>query len=68
MNLFDLPESKSPRLMWMEKHGVWTAEITMRGRFQWWEATSNGITGKGATEDDAIVDLAIKLEIKLWNE
>lgn len=66
--LFNIPEQKSPRLQWLDKHGIWTCEVTLRGKFQWWEATASGIIGKGATEDDAIVDLAKQMGIKLWNE
>ena len=66
--LFQIEETKSPRLKWLDQHGVWTAEITLRGKFQWWEATAAGIIGKGETEDAAIVELAKNMEIKLWNE
>ena len=67
--LFDIPETKSPRLKWIDKHGVWVAEITLTGSItRWWEATAAGITTKGATEDEAIVNLAKKMGIKLWNE
>jgi hypothetical protein len=61
--LLDIPESKSPRLLWLEKHGVWIYEFNTS-----YEAAARGVTGKGRTEYDAIVDLAKKLGIKLWNE
>lgn len=31
----DLPESKSPRLLWMEKHGVKTGNIDGKEWFAW---------------------------------
>jgi len=61
--LFDIPESKSPRLLWSEKHGVWLLKSTTG-----YTATAAGLTGRGATEDDAIVDLAKQMGIKLWSE
>ncbi len=69
--LFTIPESKSPRLLWMDKHGVWTRKTEFvdfhMPEFAW-TAEAAGITGAGPTEDDAIVDLAKVLKIKLWME
>ena len=62
-NLFDIPETKSPRLIWMDRHGVWTQELNGK-----WIATASIFDGRGDTENDAIVNLAKKMVIKLWNE
>jgi len=61
--LFDIPPTKSPRLKWMDEHGVWVFKYHDR-----FEATARGFTEKGQTEHDAVVNLAIKMNIKLWNE
>lgn len=62
--LFDIPESKSPRLLWLEKHGIWTSKAESG-----WQATAAGIVCKGhETEDDAIVNLSVRMGIKLWNK
>ena len=73
--LFDLPESKSPRLQWMEKHGIGTSPPIkgMYGILCKWMAHNQAklITMEATyaeTEDEAIVQLALKLGIKLWNE
>lgn len=70
-NLFDIPESKSPRLLWMEKHGVWTSKtnfVDFEQPEHAWKAEAAGKIGVGPTEDDAIVDLAKIMNLKLWNE
>lgn len=64
--LFDLPESKSPRLLWMERYKV-TVSDCEDGKF----ARSNYdlyTRGFGLTEDEALANLAIALGVKLWNE
>ena len=62
--LFEIEESKSPRILWLEKHnfgvrnysdGQWYA---FRGREDAW----------GQSEDEVVTQLALKLGIKLWNE
>ena len=77
--LFEIPVVLSPRLAWMQKHGV---ETHQNGEL-WgekpgtWVATltvGNALGLKAChwatapTENDAIVDLALKLNLKLWNE
>lgn len=75
--LFDLPESKSPRLLWMEKHALqthyfkdaelgkeWMAGIANNGRIN----DESSFIGFGLTEDEALANLAIALGVKLWNE
>lgn len=76
--LFDLPESKSPRLQWMERHGITVRRYGPHdcGKPGWqdneWFAMGkvhlNYEIGYGDTEDEAITQLALKLGIKLWNE
>ena len=68
--LFDIEESKSPRLAWIEKHQI----VTLRGKPDCWAAwlnmrpTIDQIIGYGESEDEAIADLAIKMGMRLWNE
>jgi hypothetical protein len=69
--LFNIPDSKSPRLRWMDMHGVWTRKTQFVDFVQEesaWTAEAAGRIGTGPTEDDAIVDLAKKMKIRLWNE
>jgi len=73
--LFDIPESKSPRLQWMEKHGIETAKGNFerpsdKSRHEWiaWSNPEIQSTGWGNAEDEAITQLALKMGIKLWNE
>lgn len=67
-DLFTIPESKSPRLLWMERHGITTKEYNGK-----WHAIKRlspkhvRITG-GDTEDAALMAMAFKLKLKLWNE
>jgi len=68
----NLPPTKSPRLLWMEKHGI-TVESTVSSVGKKWLATSDpGNFAKSfvshESEMDAIVGLALKLSLKLWNE
>lgn len=76
--LFDIPESKSPKLLWMEKHGVKTHQSDL-SEDPWiaWLASNESVDGLprnmekcgyGNTKDEAITDLAIKNNLKFWNE
>lgn len=82
-NLFDIPESPSPRLQWIAKHGIQTSfckDTEMDEPWSAWigdlfEAIETGgddpeIGGyaTGETEDDAIVKLAKAYGLRLWNE
>jgi hypothetical protein len=78
--LFDIPESKAPRLRWMEKHDIRRHRADLDDENLPWSAWfpenehESGLPmdpeacGYGVTENDAIVDLAVKHKIKLWNE
>lgn len=71
-SLFDIPESKSPRLIWMEKHQITVELNEATGDCEAWshkkQTKSESVLGCGPTELDAIADLACKLNIPLWNE
>lgn len=81
--LFDnLPELKSPRLLWMERHHIETHHAPHCDEIGAWSAWSyeRDSQGKGCipedpealgygdTEHDAIADYARKRGWKLWNE
>lgn len=64
----DTGQQLSPRLQWLRPNGITvqrvdigigTIYVAERGPLDW---------ANGATEDEAIADLAIKLGVKLWNE
>jgi hypothetical protein len=68
--LFDILETKSPRLLWMERN-----HITIKSGYNhddeepiYQALHGMEVAGEGLTEDDAIVNLAKKLNLKLWNE
>lgn len=69
--LLDVPESLSPRLLWMKQHGIITLMrkgILNGGPMVQWDASNGAIHAVAETEDDALTDLAKKLNIRLWNE
>ena len=71
--LFDLPESPSPRLKWLRAHKIKTcadAFDAYTGEDRWVAYLRDDIGDNefGDTEDEAIVALAKKLNLKLWNE
>lgn len=79
MNLFDLPETLSPRLAeWLKLHNIETrhAGFGPAVHTQWmaWQPCDSadhphdGNACEGETEEDALTDLAKKLGIRLWNE
>jgi len=68
--LFNIPETLSPRLAWMKEHGMELLpgynhddQEDIFGVFM-----SGKLIGEGLTEDDAITNAAKKLGLKLWNE
>ena len=77
----DLPESKSPRLLWMERHGVnckfneqtelyeaWTGKHDEAMAYTSSEALKDFGIHESASKDDALRKLAVAQDIKLWNE
>ena len=77
MELFEIPVSESPRRLWLKKHRISThrSDCVPDDEEPWnaWvgdlaEAIEDGSVGTGATEDDAVCDLAKMLGIRLWNE
>jgi hypothetical protein len=66
--LFQIPETLSPRLRWMREHQVTTTKEAEPSGDLWTAWVFPDTSGYGATEDDALADLAKKLSIPLWNE
>lgn len=73
--LFDIPETKSPRLIWLDKHGIKCAAPAHPARGiakDWMAYQHNGdficASAYGTTEDSAITALARKIGVRLWNE
>jgi hypothetical protein len=77
----DLPETKSPRLSWMERHGVNCKRNDNTGLFEAWTGdyekalcyTSSEVLGdfgihESADKDEALRKLAVAQDITLWNE
>ena len=68
--LFTIPESKSPRLKWQDEHGITCVETDLdlpENRWQAMHADTQTIV-RGPTREDALASLALKLNIRLWNE
>lgn len=64
--LFDLPETLSPKLAWMRKHGVelkYTPPMPAR-----YTATTGPQSGVASTEVEALSSLASSLGIPMWDE
>jgi len=74
-NLFDLDECLSPRLQWMRKHGIRTYH-NPKMSIPWMaienETEERGAslcrTERGDSMESALVALARKMGIRLWNE
>jgi hypothetical protein len=78
-DLFEIPETLSPRLRWMQTHGVEVhdsgvdhedgdeCDITGNQCYRYY-ATCGEQSAGGHTKDEAIFALAVKLQLKLWNE
>ena len=69
--LFDLPECKSPRLLWMEKHGIRTY-YNKEMKLPWIAIRTDncGIESSRAadTEHNALAEIAVAYNLKLWNQ
>lgn len=66
MNLFDMPDSPSPRLKWMQENGIKTIKANDGRWIAYKSETSHKFTHE--SEVDAVVGLAKQLKIKLWKE
>lgn len=74
--LFDIPEFKSPRLLWMDRHGIALEPNSDSSDNKWcacmWRDGWGGVSFKdripGKTEDGALTALAKAAGIPLWNE
>jgi hypothetical protein len=71
LDFFDnLPETPSPRILWMRKHGLTVTTDVNKDDGDWFTAVKhNGkVIIEDPSEDRAIVRAAQKLNLKLWNE
>jgi hypothetical protein len=82
--LFEIEVSESPRLKWIRGHALRThydkdvspgdeCEISGEKLYPWVAFTGapnfpRPDAGYGNTEDEALCDWAIKMEVRLWNE
>jgi len=64
-DLFNIPECKSPRLLWMERHQI---ETSYSAQCAEWKAKKADSIAWGESEEIALANLAAKLGIRLWNE
>jgi hypothetical protein len=76
-DLFQIPESKSPRLRWIEKHAI-QMHCSNDSAIPWMAWLPNNSDGGlpidtkecgfGCLQDDALIDLARKHGLKSWKE
>jgi len=64
--LFNIPECKSPRLLWMDRYGITLTE-TDAGDFIA-SMGSGSRLGYGATDEEALGDVAWQNELPHWNK
>jgi len=60
----DLPPSLSPRLAWLQKHGL---ELRKVGENKWRCSLDDENFGSGADEDAAVDDFCARTKINDWN-
>jgi len=67
--LFDIPETPSPRLQWMNRYHITTRQDLSASENNKWSAF-HGMDriAIGHSEDSALTNAAKSLNIKLWNE
>jgi hypothetical protein len=68
MELFDEAEvsSLSPKAQWMVKHRISTFAPLPDAADDRWQATAPGIVVKGGTEEEALLNLALKLKLTYY--
>jgi hypothetical protein len=68
--LFDIPPSKSPRILWQERHEITCVETDLDLPDNRWQAMHppTQTIVRGPTRVDALFEIARKLNLKLWNE
>jgi hypothetical protein len=74
--LFDIPETLSPRLIWMREHGIATFSHAPDADGEWtaqkYHVGESGLKfllrRTKPTEEEALTALALAAGIKLWNE
>lgn len=64
--LFTIPESKSPRLKWMEAHGIEVNDDPITTGYMAF-GTAEG-SGFGNTAEEAVLAYAKNIGLPLWNE
>ncbi len=71
-DLFEIEESKSPRLVaWMKVHEIITAQWSQERWSAWRQVTypaSSDDVGYGTTEIESIRQLAMKLGVRVFDE
>lgn len=68
MDLFNLPESKSPRMKWMERHHLTVTDTGSYAERRFEAVHGMKTIGYGATPDQALFAAAKSLNIRMWNE
>ena len=63
--LFSLPESPSPRLVWLRQHGLVLQKLPS-GRYEC--ALDDENFGRGDTQDEACIDFCLKTQLPHWNQ
>lgn len=70
--LFEIPECKSPKLLWMERFQIQTQQNMWEEwedkRWPWGAFVPFEGQGFGNTQEEALKDLAYNLKIPLWNQ
>jgi hypothetical protein len=62
-DLFEIPESLSPRLAWLRDHGL-TLKKLESGR---WECSlDENNCGRGDSQDEACIDFCLKTQLPHW--
>jgi len=66
-DLFDIPETLSPRLAWMKEHGIQSIQNPEYGNWIAWFGDAFTYRATSAdTQDEALDALAARLNIKPW--